>query len=390
MQTGVAGDMILGALFDLGLDYEDWKVRVDTLGLSDVRFHREKVSKHGIMATRFRVEAPHGHAHRGLPEIRSIILRSGVSDKAKENAMAVFGRLARAEAGIHGIPEEDVHFHEVGAHDAIVDIVGACVGFEMLGISEFHATAFTFGTGTVQTQHGRLSVPVPATLALSRGFPSLRTDLPGELCTPTGTAIVSALSKPVPRGWKGRVEKIGYGAGARELPGIANVLRICLLEAEPTDAAGYEVFQVECNLDNMTPEMIGYAAERLLAAGCRDVWQEPIYMKKNRAAVKLCALVDSPGLEAALALMASETATGGMRYFPVRRLVAEKRPAEVETRYGIVAMNKIRFPGRTGARYSPEFESCRTLALKAQVPLQDVYREAMLRAAASDKVEEKT
>src|SRR5690606_4613456 len=328
MQTGVAGDMILGALFDLGLDYEAWKDRIDTLGLSDVRFHRERVSKLGIMATRFKVETPQGHAHRGLPEIRSIILKSGVSNAAKDNALSVFGRLASAEAAIHGVPEEDVHFHEVGAHDAIVDIVGACVGFDMLGITEFHASTFTFGKGTVYAQHGRLSVPVPATLALSRGFPSMRTDLPGELSTPTGTAIVSALAKPVPAHWKGRVEKIGYGAGARDLPGIANVLRICLMEEETADAHGYEVYQVECNLDDMAPELIGYAAERLLKAGCRDVWQEPIYMKKNRAAVKLCALVDMQGLDAVLSLMASETSTGGMRYFPVQRLVAEKTSIE--------------------------------------------------------------
>src|SRR5690606_36841077 len=186
-----------------------------------------------------------------------------------------------------------------------------------------------------------------------------------------------------------RVEKIGYGAGARDLPGIANVLRICLMEEEAAVAHGYEVYQVECNLDDMAPELIGYAAERLLNAGCRDVWQEPIYMKKNRAAVKLCALVDMQGLDAVLSLMASETSTGGMRYFPVQRLVAEKTSIEVETRFGKVDLKKIEFPGRTPARYSPEFESCRARAQEAKAPLQEVYREALLRAAVPEKDEEK-
>lgn len=384
MQTGAAGDMILGALFDLGLDFPAWKKHIDTLGLIGVEPKRERVSKHGIMATRFQVEIPHEHSHRGLPEIRAIIERSGVPARAKERAVAVFTRLAHAEAAIHGVPVEQVHFHEVGALDAIVDIVGACVGFEMLGVTGFFTTPFTFGTGTVKTQHGILSVPVPATLALSEGFPSRRTDLPGELCTPTGTAIISALAKPIPADFMGTVKKIGYGAGGRDLPGIANVLRICLMERNErngADASADAVYQVECNLDNMTPELIGYTAERLLAAGCKDVWQEPIFMKKNRSAVKLCALVEKAGLDAALSLIAAETATGGMRYFPVNRLVAEKSSETVDTRFGKVELKKVVFPGKAGPRFSPEFESCRRLAQEASAPLQDVYREALLQAA---------
>jgi uncharacterized protein (TIGR00299 family) protein len=325
-------------------------------------------------------DAPHEHAHRGLPEITRIIEAGGIGAKAKADAIAVFTRLAQAEARIHGVPVEKIHFHEVGALDAILDIVGACVAFEMLGVTGFYTTPFTFGSGTVQTQHGALTVPVPATLALSEGFPSRRTGLLGELCTPTGTAIVTTFAKPLPKDWAGAIAKIGYGAGTRELPGIANVLRLCLME--PSDAAPSApiVYQVECNLDNMTPELIGYAAERLLAAGCNDVWQESILMKKNRSAVKLCALVEAPRLDAALSLIAAETATGGMRWFPVERLVAEKSAGTVETRFGAVEMKKVLFPGRSHARYSPEFESCRKLAQAAGAPLQEVYREAQLQA----------
>ncbi len=394
--------MILGSLFDLGLDFAAWKKSVDTLGLSGVALSQGKVSKHGLMATKFSVEVPHEHAHRGLAEIKAIIARSGVSPKAKADAVAVFTRLAQVEARVHGLPVEQVHFHEVGALDAIVDIVGACVGFDMLGITGFFTTPFTFGSGTVQTQHGTLAVPVPATLALSEGFPSRRTGLPGELCTPTGTAIITAFAKPLPEGWSGTLKRAGYGAGTRDFPGIANVLRICLMEnpeenlkEEPDGtAAGHAahgialgrgsreaIYQVECNLDNMAPEIIGFAAEKLLTLGCKDVWQEAIFMKKNRAAVKLCALVDAGGLEAALALIAFETSTGGVRYFPVQRLVAEKSSASVDTRFGTVELKMNVFPGAIAPRFTPEFESCRKLAEAAGAPLQDVYREALVQAA---------
>jgi uncharacterized protein (TIGR00299 family) protein len=333
------------------------------------------------MATRFRIEAPPEHAHRGLSEIRAILERGDLPARARVNALAVFTRLAQAEARIHGVPVEHVHFHEVGAIDAIVDIAGACLGFEMLGVAGFYTTPFTFGSGTVQTQHGTLSVPVPATVALTEGFPSRRTGLPGELCTPTGAALITALARPLPEAWTGVLERAGYGAGMRDLPGIANVLRICLMREAAADVSGYAVFQVECNLDNMAPELIGYAAERLLAAGCKDVWQEPIYMKKNRGAVKLCALADRAGLDAALTILASETATGGMRWFPVQRLVAEKTAETVVTAYGEVDVKKVIFPGRAAARWSPEFESCRKLAQAAAAPLQEIYREALLQAS---------
>ncbi|MEO6097285.1 MAG: nickel pincer cofactor biosynthesis protein LarC [Fibrobacteria bacterium] len=383
MQTGVSGDMILGALFDLGLDFEAWKKHIASLGIAGLSVSRERVSKQGLMATHVRIGTPAENAHRGLPQIRAIIDASAVPAKAKSDAVAVFTRLAEAEAGIHGIPIEQVHFHEVGALDAIVDIVGACVGFGMLSITEFYTTPFTFGSGTVQARHGTLSVPVPATLALSRGFPSLRTGLPGELCTPTGAAVISTLAKPLPAGWIGSVTRTGYGAGARDLPGIANVLRICLMDATTPSGAREDMFQVECNLDNMTPEVLGYVTEKLLAAGCKDAWQEPILMKKNRAAVKVCALADRSELDAVLSLIAGETATGGVRYFPVRRLVAAKSFETVITRYGEVEVKKSVFPG-TGAprpRYTPEYESCRRLAEAAAAPLQEVYLEALVQAS---------
>jgi uncharacterized protein (TIGR00299 family) protein len=381
MQTGASGDMILGALFDLGLDFAAWKRGIDSLALPGVAPRVDRVAKHGLMATRFRVDIPHEHAHRGLSDIRAILMRGALPERARENALSAFARLAEAEARIHGVPVDAIHFHEVGALDAIVDIAGACLGLELLGVRTCYATPFTFGSGTVKAAHGTLSVPAPATMALTEGFPSRRTGLPGELVTPTGAALITTLARPLPEGFTATVSRSGYGAGTRDLPGIANVLRLCLMQASAAGDSDYEVFQVECNLDNMAPELIGYAAERLLAAGCKDVWQEPIFMKKNRSAIKLCALADHADLEAALGIIASETATGGVRWFPVRRLVAEKTMGTVSTSFGEVEVKKVEFPGRTAPRWSPEYESCRKLALAAGAPLQDVYREALDKAA---------
>jgi uncharacterized protein (TIGR00299 family) protein len=382
MQTGVSGDMILGALFDLGLDFSEWRARMDGLRLAGVKMEIRKVMKHGLSATKFDVEVPPDQAHRGLPEIRGIIAQASLPEAVKEKAVRVFSRLAEVEAQIHGQPVERVHFHELGALDAIVDIVGACLGFDMLGVTGFLCTPLTFGAGTVSAAHGRMAVPVPATLALSRGFPSVRTGLPGELCTPTGAALVTTLSQPVSSSWQGVLERHGYGAGTRDLPDRPNVLRLCLMRERETGAAGSpgmqglcEAYQVECNLDNMAPELIAFAAEKLFDAGCRDVWQEPIHMKKNRAAVKLCALVEPDDLDRALSVIAEETATGGMRWFPVKRWVAEKGAAEAPTPFGPVALKKIAFPGKP-ARYSPEFESCRRVAEASGAPLMDVYRAA--------------
>jgi uncharacterized protein (DUF111 family) len=212
----------------------------------------------------------------------------------------------------------------------------------------------------------------------------------GELCTPTGTALVTSFAKPLPPDWVGVHRAHGYGAGARDLPDAANVLRICLMEpsaAPSVSAAGAGaagnaesgVFQVECNLDNMAPELIGYAAERLFAAGCLDVWQEPIHMKKNRSAVKLAALADAKDLGKVLEALAMETSTGGMRWFPVNRLVAAKGKRTVETRFGRIEMKEVAFPGGP-VRLTPEFESCRSAALASGAALQDVYRAAIAAA----------
>jgi uncharacterized protein (DUF111 family) len=193
-------------------------------------------------------------------------------------------------------------------------------------------------------------------------------------------ALVTTFATPMPKNWTGLLLNQGYGAGTRDLPDTANVLRLCLMEAGDSPGDTGLIFQIECNLDNMAPELIGYAAERLLAAGCKDVWQEAILMKKNRSAVKLCALVQEAELNSVLAIVAAETTTGGARYYPVSRFVAEKSSATATTKYGDVDLKGVKFPGTPGVRFTPEYESCRKLALLVKVPLPEVYREAILAA----------
>ncbi len=381
MQSGVSGDMILGALFDLGLDFPAWLGQMRTLPIPAIPIEVKSIVKHGLAARQFIVAAPHEHAHRGLQEITGIINGSRLSKTVRDNAIRVFKRLAEVEAKIHGVEIEKIYFHEVGAVDAIIDIVGACLGFEMLGITEFITSPFPFGKGSVRSAHGLLSEPVPATLALTQGFPSWRTDLPGELCTPTGAALVTTFAKPCPPDWTAVVDRLGYGAGSRDIPNLANVLRICLMQPTPQSHSqlAATAFQIECNLDNMVPEILAHVVERLLAAGAKDAWQEPIVMKKNGAAVKLCALAELADLQRVLDVFIGETSTGGLRYFPVQRLVAEKGVASVDTPFGSVELKKVLFPG-TQARYTPEFESCRALAIQSARPLQEIYRAAIAAA----------
>lgn len=392
LQTGVSGDMILAALFDLGLDFTAWRERMQGLGLPEIGLHRRKVVKQGLSATAFSVEAPVETRHRRLSDIRRLIEASSLPEQVKGDAMRVFTRLGRAEAEVHGTSIEDVHFHEVGALDSLVDILGACLGFSMLGITSFETTPFPVGFGQVKTAHGIMSEPVPAVVSLTRGFPVRRIDLAGELCTPTGAALVTTFAGPWRPGALFQAERVGYGAGTRDYPDRANVLRLLLgrreAEGRRTWSAeggagnadpfpgGEEVYQVECNLDDMPPYLLSHAAARLLKAGCLDVWQEPIVMKKGRSAVKLAALVPAAGLETALRLIARETTAGGMRFHRVERFIAAKASGEIGTRFGAIATKVIDF-GSLGRREAPEFDSLRAAAETKGLPLLEVYRESL-------------
>ena len=305
--AGVSGDMILGALVDAGLQVEVLQRELDKLGLEGVVLQDGKVKRHGIAATKIDVVAEEGHHHRRLQDVLGIIDAADISSGAKRQARAIFRRLAEAEAEVHGISVDRVHFHEVGAADAIADIAGAVIGLEQLGVERVFASRLRFGRGTTRNAHGVLPVPVPAVVALCRDVAAERTDIPYELVTPTGAAILTTLAEKigaVPPPF--RTRRIGYGAGSRDMDQIPNLLRLEIGESESslqTDT----LTLIETNIDDMSPEIYGFLIDRLFTEGARDAYLTPVIMKKGRPGVVLSVLADPDRTQSFTDLIFRET-----------------------------------------------------------------------------------
>jgi len=386
--SGLSGDMTVGALLDCGLDVAVLERELAKLGVGGYRIRRETRERSGIQATKFVVEIDdhdahhhhaHGHSHaehchRAFRDIREMIRKSALAPRVCELALQVFARLAEAEGKVHGVEPDEVTFHEVGAIDSIVDIVGAAWGIDALGITELGVSPLPLGSGIVKSAHGPLPVPGPATAELLRGFPVRIGDGQGELVTPTGAAIVAALARPCPMPERMVVERVGYGAGDRELADRPNLLR--LLVGERSAALGVDsLLMLETNLDDFNTELYGYVMERLLAEGARDVFFTPIQMKKNRPGVLVSVLADPERRERLVATLFIETSTLGVRIFPVERLRIERESRDVETRFGRVRVKLGHDPGGH-VNVSPEYEDCRRVAAASGVPLKIVYQEA--------------
>jgi pyridinium-3,5-bisthiocarboxylic acid mononucleotide nickel chelatase len=372
--SGISGDMTLGALVDLGVDMERLNGAIESLGLPGCRLQRTEVKKKGFRATQVTVQYEPEHVHRHLHHILAMIAQGRLSDRQKTRAESIFRRLAEAEAKVHGTTVDKVHFHEVGAADSIADIVGAAVGFDLLGIDEIVASPVPTGTGRVKMAHGECSIPAPATAELLQGIPLAESAVRSELTTPTGAAILAALVGrfgPVPAM---RIQRIGYGAGQRDLDEQPNLLRILLGEADG-EAAREQVWVVETNLDDVTGEVIGYCTTRLWEAGVLDVYATAIQMKKNRPGVTLSVLCRAAELAAVEAILFRETTTLGVRRWPVERHVLQRQPHQVRTAWGPVA-GKVGWLADGQPRFAPEFESCRQIAATHGVPLRDVYEAA--------------
>lgn len=379
--SGISGDMTLGAMLDLGFPLDELRTAVAALGLDAsgiVVDHREYGA---IRAATLQVCVTAPQPERTLSDIRELLARGALPRAVRDRALAAFQALADAESKIHGVPSEAVHFHEVGSVDAIVDIVGAAHGVESLGITAIHVSPLPLGRGVVQTRHGPLPVPAPATMELLEGFVTLPDDGEGEMVTPTGAAILRGFGalagKPPPL----TPRRVGYGGGSRSLTDRPNVLRILLGDGEGP-AAGLETDEMlvlECNIDDMNPELYEHVTARLFAAGAADVTLVPAQMKKSRPAVILQVLVEPGRREAVARVLFSETTSIGVRFHRVERLKLPRRVAEVQTVWGPVQV-KIS-GGDAGPRtIAPEYESCRALAERHGVPLRVVY-EAALRAA---------
>ncbi|MFA0748806.1 nickel pincer cofactor biosynthesis protein LarC [Fervidibacter sp.] len=381
--AGISGDMLLGALIDAGAPVDNLLLGLETLPLSGWELKIERVRKGAISATSVSVIVKEKQPERHLSDIESIVLASQLPEKVKEQSLKVFRLLAEAEAKVHGIGVNEVHFHEVGAVDSIVDIVGSVYALHLLGVQAVYASALPFSRGRVKTLHGDLPVPAPATMELLCGVPTYPLDIEVELVTPTGAALLKALANGFGMPPPFTPRKVGYGAGKRDLP-FPNVLRVIVGDMPDNVALERErLVVVETNLDDMTGEMAGFAMERLLTAGVRDVWVVPAQMKKNRPAIVLSVLCDHEKLPTVLQILLRETTTLGVRVQEVERLCLPREIWEVTTPYGTVKV-KVAKLGDEIVNIAPEYEDCRRLALERGVPLKEVMSAAIV--AARDRI----
>lgn len=370
--SGVAGDMLLGAVLDAGVEVEQLRRELRRIALDGYSLDAQRVKRAGIAATKAAVEIAGEHPARAVGDVLSLIDASSLPEADRQKGALVFTRLAEAEAKVHGETTETVHLHDVGAVDAIVDVMGAIAGWRLLGVEEVYVSPVPSGSGAVRGPHGELPAPAPATLELlSRANAPLRVDdgTAGELVTPTGAAIITSLGtfeRP-----EMTLDRIGYGAGTRDPAGRPNVLRMWL--GERAAGATRPMVLIETNVDDMTGEMLAYVQDKLLASGAADAWLTPVQMKKGRPAVILSAICAEADEEAVARLILRETSTLGVRVRRVHRWEAEREALEFESSLGPAAVKVKRLPGEP-ARVAPEYEACRRLAESSGLPLADVYR----------------
>ena len=378
--SGVSGDMLLGAILDCGVPIGDLRGELNKLRLDGYQLSARKVTRAGLSATQAVVEVARGPAPRTLDDVLKIIDTSTLPQEDREKGARVFQRLAAAEARVHGETVETVHLHDVGAVDAIVDVMGTVAGLRLLEVDELFASPLPAGSGTADGPHGRLPVPAPATLELlaRANVPLLLADgEAGELVTPTGAAIATALAsfeRPAMT-----LERTGYGAGSRDIEGRPNVLRIWV--GERIDSGVRQMVLIETNIDDMTGEMLGYACDRLLEAGAADVWLTSIQMKKGRPGVMLSVICKEAQEEAVARLLLRETSTLGVRVRAVHRWEAEREGLDFESSLGPAAVKVKRLPGEPPT-FAPEYEACRRLAEATGLSLAEVYRIVEAEAAA--------
>jgi pyridinium-3,5-bisthiocarboxylic acid mononucleotide nickel chelatase len=429
--SGISGDMMVGALADLGVTPSTFEWELSKIELGDFHLHFERQTRRRIAGIKFDVHsglthvestqhshdevhraeqspekdehhpkcAHHDHDHRhdhhesdkadqspahthsegtqskSLPEIRDLIQKSDLSDFVKRHSLSIFQRIGEAEAKTHGIPIEQVHFHEIGALDSIVDIVLATVGIESLRIERVYFSSLYDGQGTFRCSHGEYPLPAPATLEILKGIPISQISVPFELITPTGAAIVAEFQRSVGFLPAMRPEKIGYGVGQRDLPSRPNVLRAVLAELEK-DEAPEQITELQANIDDLSPEILGAAQERLFKAGALDVFLVPVQMKKNRPGTIVTVLCRAQEREAMQEILFAETSTFGIRYQEIDRVSLEREIVQVETSAGSVQIKVGRRHGRI-VQASPEFESCDKVARESQQPLKRIYEIAL-------------
>jgi uncharacterized protein (TIGR00299 family) protein len=378
--AGASGDMILGATVAAGVDPHFLREQLSLLRVSGFSIDFETVNRSGLSATYARVETAHEHSHRSLADIKAIIRGSDLSSAVKERAVQIFTRLAEAEARVHNEPIDHVHFHEVGALDAIVDVVGAAICFDALQIERFVCSPLHVGSGMVKMAHGQFPIPPPAVTELLKGVPFYATEIKGELLTPTGAAIITTVCSeygPIP---EMKTAATGYGAGTREYQDFPNVLRVMIGETEVSSATDERLWMLETNLDDASPQIIGHVMDRVFELGALDCYFTPVQMKKNRPGVLLSVLCGREEKEVVMKLLFTETTTLGVRSYEVNRRALQRSVVRVETQYGPIDVKVAHLDGRV-VNEMPEFEQCRQAAVKANVPLKIVEEAARVAVA---------
>lgn len=366
--------MVLGALIDAGLDFDLLRSELAKLKLEGVALRVEKTRRGGLAGTNVVVETARGHHHRSLGAIERIINESKLSNRVKSDSRKIFRRLGEVEALAHDVPIERVHFHEVGSLDAIADIVGAAIGFDALGIERIVCSPINLGSGTVQAAHGVLPVPAPATARLVERAPTYVDGPAVELTTPTGAAIAVTLANSFGVMPAMRLEASGYGAGDRDFEGRSNVLRVLIGETSDIPEAS-EIRVIEANIDDMSPELVGFVREKLLEAGALDVTLTPVFMKKCRPGFTLTVLADPADRLRLGDVLFAETTTIGIREYAAQRRVLERSWKEVETAFGRVRI-KVAAADGSLRNFAPEYEDCRRIAKEKNVPFKDVWQAA--------------
>ena len=375
--AGISGDMLLGALIDVGWPEQNLRALISKLKLGEVQLKVDRVSKRGIAATQVSILSPHHQPHRGLNDLSAIVMQADIPAAIQRVAISALQLLAEAESQVHGVPVDRIHFHEVGAVDTIVDIVGALVGFTQLNIAEVHCSALPWSRGTVKTEHGILPVPPPAVALLLRDVPVVGADIDGETVTPTGATLARTLAKQFGTMPPMRVERVGYGAGQREWPDRPNVLRLTIGESAD-EAAGLQVEQLvalSCNIDDMNPQWYELLVKHLNDAGALDVWLTPAQMKKNRPGTLvevLCAADTAAKLRDVLLV---HTTTLGVRETLVTRYSLAREIQTVQTQYGEIRVKIARLPDGS-LKSSPEHDDCLARAEQNGVSIREVWLEA--------------
>ena len=381
--SGASGDMILGSLVDVGVNPRLFREELKKLHLSDIGLTIKKVLKNGISATRVIVEGKKGgKSHRNLEEMLEIIGRSSLETEIKEKSREILKRIASVEAKIHRKPVEEIHFHELGGLDSIVDIVGSVWGLRQMGVDKIYVSNVNVGTGFVKCEHGILPIPAPATLSLMKGKPIYSTGIEAELLTPTGAAILTSLGSQFGSMPSIKVEKIGYGAGRDDLP-HPNLLRVMIGTLEITSPRE-KVMVIETNIDDMSPQFYDYVMEKLLEMEALDVFLTPIVMKKTRPATLLTVICPSEKLTSIIEFLFRETTTLGLRWHEEERAKAHREIITLRTKYGMIRFKLARWEGSV-VNLSPEYEDCKRLALKKGIPLKEVFEEAKKEAKTSLK-----